>query len=67
MVPALCGLLPFLLGASSCEDGAIKMLADMRQREAEAMKTDGMKIDSTFYARVNAQVSLDPEWVVRGE
>lgn len=33
------------------------MLGDMRKIEAEAMKQDGLKVDQSFYARVNAQVT----------
>lgn len=50
------GLLMILMILYSCQEGAIKMLADMRKLEAKAMQEDGLKIDSSFYARVNAQV-----------
>ncbi len=42
----------------SCEDGAVKMLSDMRQRQADLMKSDGVALDSAFYALVNAQVTF---------
>lgn len=64
--PQSYGLASAYNSKRSCQDGAVKMLSDMRKLEAEEMKSDGLHIDSSFYARVNAQVVRDAEEYYRG-
>eukprot|EP00026_Physarum_polycephalum_P007443 Phypoly_transcript_07503.p1 GENE.Phypoly_transcript_07503~~Phypoly_transcript_07503.p1 ORF type:complete len:455 (+),score=77.53 Phypoly_transcript_07503:92-1456(+) len=64
--PQSYGLASAYNSKRSCQEGAVKMLADMRKIEAESMRTDGLKADQTFYARVNAQVVRDAEEYYRG-
>jgi len=64
--PQSYGLASAYNSKRSCQDGAVKMLADMRKIEGEVMRNDGMAADASFYARVNAQVVRDAEEYYRG-
>jgi erythromycin esterase-like protein len=64
--PQSYGLASAFNSKKSCQEGAVKMLQDMRQKYADQMQADGMAVDGAFYAKVNAQVVKDAEEYYRG-